>query len=457
VDGSARGLSSDAMARHRPDELLRSSASMDTRETPASGGGAMVVKSLGGSAHQVAVRRALPGSDWALVVVRNGTTQVAYRLFGIAITLLLGAVVLAYFIAMQRQVGVESAISTKHQEAEGRAVEMARQADTDALTGVLNRHGFNSLMSRELARARRYTHPLSVVMLDIDHFKSVNDRFGHPAGDKVLVAVAALLETYVRESDRVARWGGEEFVVIAPMTNLAGAAQLAEKLRALLEDSPLGPDGPITASFGIAEVGEGDTAEAFLHRADQALYRAKTSGRNRVEGLSRATDIAGNPWNESRREDDMVGGKQLYAGTGFPPIDREHLELSNALESFVQLVNAGNADQVRPALAALITGVSVHFQHEESLMAEFFYPQCLQHEEAHALFVDDVRRFQNILLSKGLTPDFRRWAVGRLLEWFRFHILAHDVGLGQFLKKVGASGTDGATRTEMPRPDVTHV
>jgi diguanylate cyclase (GGDEF)-like protein len=237
--------------------------------------------SLEGQKH-VVVRRSIPNSAWSLVVFKKERTQVANRLLGIVITLLLCAVVLTYFVAMQRQLGAESYITVKRREAEGRAREMARKADTDALTGVLNRMGFNEAMSRELGRARRYQQPLSVAILDIDHFKKVNDEFGHPVGDQVLVRTANLLSSCVRDSDTVARWGGEEFAVIAPMTAEEGAASLAEKLRSIMAATHLGPKEPVTASFGVAELRGDDTVESLLQRADAALYRAKESGRNRV-------------------------------------------------------------------------------------------------------------------------------------------------------------------------------
>jgi diguanylate cyclase (GGDEF)-like protein len=142
--------------------------------------------------------------------------------------------------------------------------------------------GFNDAISRELSRARRYQQTLSVAIADIDHFKRVNDEFGHPVGDQVLVRTARLLSSCVRESDTVARWGGEEFAVITPMTTEEGAACLAEKLRSIMAATHLGPKEAVTASFGVAELGPDDTVETLLQRADAALYRAKQSGRNQV-------------------------------------------------------------------------------------------------------------------------------------------------------------------------------
>ena len=128
---------------------------------------------------------------------------------------------------------------------------------------------------------------------------------------------------------------------------------------------------------------------------------------------------------------------QLYTSTGFDPIDDEHEVLSLALAAFVETVNAGKVDEIRRSLDDVIHGVASHFSHEEEMMAGFAYPMRKQHEDAHAAFVADARRFQAEFEKTALTPNFRRWAVGRLPEWFRFHILAHDMGLAQFLLRAG--------------------
>jgi diguanylate cyclase (GGDEF)-like protein/hemerythrin-like metal-binding protein len=385
---------------------------------------------------KLATRLPIAASDWSLVVFKSAKTQVANRVLGIVITLLLCSMILTYFVAMQRQFGVESAVADKRRQAEGRAREFARKADTDALTGVLNRLGFNGAFSREFERARRYRQPLSVVILDLDHFKRVNDDHGHVAGDQVLMGVARLVEAHIRESDIVARWGGEEFVVLAPMTPLQGGGQLAEKLRAQLEQTPLGPAGPVTASLGVAELLPGDSMEALLHRADEALYRVKNGGRNAVAlGAPDPAEGAGPEPAPARLEQH---GTSFYADTGFAPIDEEHRALAEALESFVRKVNAGRAAEVQLALEAILVSAGAHFGHEERLMLGSSYPLRQRHGENHALFVEDARRFLEELRANGLTLSFRRWAVGRLLEWFRLHVLAHDVALGRFLREAGS-------------------
>ena len=172
------------------------------------------------------------------------------------------------------------------EEARARAETASEMSMTDALTGLLNRYGLQSSLQRELSEARRYARPLSCLLIDIDFFKSVNDTYGHAAGDTALRQVARVLTEAVRGSDVVSRHGGEEFLVLAPATGIEGAVALAEKIR-LAASSRLYGDGervfPITLSVGAAQLGESESAHDMIARADQALYHAKEAGRNRVE------------------------------------------------------------------------------------------------------------------------------------------------------------------------------
>jgi diguanylate cyclase (GGDEF)-like protein/PAS domain S-box-containing protein len=155
-------------------------------------------------------------------------------------------------------------------------------ATTDRLTGVKNRGAFNDKLTEEFDRAVRYSHPLSVILLDVDHFKPFNDTFGHPAGDAVLKQVAAALQKTVRGSDTVARYGGEEFVVLLPDTDYAGAMVLAERCRRAIAGASWGLRS-ITVSVGVGTLGP-TTAEAaaLVKEADDALYCSKHAGRNKV-------------------------------------------------------------------------------------------------------------------------------------------------------------------------------
>lgn len=160
-----------------------------------------------------------------------------------------------------------------------------RQATTDDLTGLVNRRRFLEALDGEIVRAEALGTPVSIVLVDLDDFKLVNDRFGHAAGDELLRQFAARTLVHLRDVDVAGRLGGEEFAVVVPETNAAGAAAVAERLRRSLATLPL-PAGAesalVTASFGVAERVPGEGGSDLLRRADAALYRAKREGRNRV-------------------------------------------------------------------------------------------------------------------------------------------------------------------------------
>jgi diguanylate cyclase (GGDEF)-like protein len=161
-----------------------------------------------------------------------------------------------------------------------------RQAVTDELTGLVNRRGFLDALRMEIARAERLGGPVSVLLLDLDDFKLINDRFGHHGGDEVLQAFANVIRAHSRDVDVAARLGGEEFAVLLPETELRGAAAGAERLCAALAQLRIwlgsGQQVSVTASFGVAELTEGQSWEDLLRVADDALYRAKAEGKNRV-------------------------------------------------------------------------------------------------------------------------------------------------------------------------------
>ncbi len=159
-------------------------------------------------------------------------------------------------------------------------------ATTDTLTGLLNRRAFVEWGRREVLRSTRYQDPLSMLLLDVDHFKAINDQRGHAVGDTVLSCLARLLTANVRSCDVVARWGGEEFVIALPSTPLEGATQVADRIRRELEIheivDPGGSRVPVTASFGVAQLQSKELLEELVDRADRAMYGAKSAGRNRV-------------------------------------------------------------------------------------------------------------------------------------------------------------------------------
>jgi len=177
----------------------------------------------------------------------------------------------------------EKAIHSLHEQVE----HLSKAANYDALTQVLNRHGLESILELELPRLRQYPCPLSLILCDIDRFKGINDTYGHAKGDEILKGVAQLLKSNVRESELVCRWGGEEFLILAPNLNESLAFDLAERLRLILNRHYCTTALPITASFGVAALHSGeDQIDACLERADRALYAAKNGGRNQSRKAS---------------------------------------------------------------------------------------------------------------------------------------------------------------------------
>ena len=171
-----------------------------------------------------------------------------------------------------------------------------KQALVDGLTGLANRRLCTAALDKELARAERFGEPLALVLADLDDFKSINDRFGHPTGDEVLRAFADLLQGSVREIDLAGRWGGEEFVMLLPETDLEGGRKLADRIRqTLAEHEFTGRDAAtfrVTASLGVAAFPDAPSEDQLVAAADAALYDAKRSGKNRV-GSAAVTVISG--------------------------------------------------------------------------------------------------------------------------------------------------------------------
>lgn len=160
--------------------------------------------------------------------------------------------------------------------------EIKRLSEEDYLTKLYNRRKIHEVIENEISRSKRYNSTFAVILLDIDNFKNTNDSFGHNTGDKLLVEISNIIRRTIRESDISSRWGGEEFLVFCPQTTSDGAFALAEKLRLNIEQYEFEDVGYKTASFGVARIEHGDSVQSLIHRADEALYSAKKSGKNMV-------------------------------------------------------------------------------------------------------------------------------------------------------------------------------
>ena len=224
------------------------------------------------------------------IVVEISRAELAIRqheMLQITLVILLGGLLLASGLSSRIAAGVMAQLDAASAELRQQKEAAEALARTDALTGLANRRAFDEAAYHEIQRAQRYGTPLALVMADLDYFKSVNDKYGHHVGDLVLQDFARVLLASVRGIDIVGRWGGEEFVILMPGTDLEEARQVAERMRLAVAGAPTKFDGKAcgyTASFGVAALlAETPTMDSLLGRADAAMYRAKDNGRNRIE------------------------------------------------------------------------------------------------------------------------------------------------------------------------------
>lgn len=245
-------------------------------------------------------------------------------------------------------------------------------AITDELTGIHNRYFFDKKIIEEMDRADRYNEKLSLAIFDLDHFKRVNDFWGHDVGDSVLINVVMLVRNIMRKTDILARWGGEEFVILMNQTSLEGARKVAEKLRCSISEYMHPKVGQVTASFGVAERAVGEGVEKWFKRVDKALYRAKNEGRNCVACFENTQfGLVHLEWNDN-----------LECGNG--EVDWQHrriLELGNEL---IELsLTSVDSEKTMIQLNHLIEHIIYHFSYEEGILEKIGYNDLEKHKNLH--------------------------------------------------------------------------
>jgi diguanylate cyclase (GGDEF)-like protein/hemerythrin-like metal-binding protein len=260
---------------------------------------------------------------------------------------------------------------------------LRRLCSTDVLTGAGNRRHFEEVVAAELERSVRYRQSVSLILIDIDHFKRVNDTCGHQAGDSVLRELVSVARKTIRSIDMLFRWGGEEFVVIAASTGYRGSAAVAEKFREAVEAHRFQGVGSVTVSLGVAEHLAPESAETWFRRLDDALYRAKDSGRNRVwvERLGSSDLWAA----ESGPSVVRLVWQEAYE-CGEPNIDSQHRELF-ALANAALDASFKTAEPRAPFEAAidkLLAHIVKHFADEEETLEARGYNDLVRHKAAHA-------------------------------------------------------------------------
>lgn len=280
----------------------------------------------------------------------------------------------------------EAAGKTLRQDNErlqARITELESLSATDPLTGAWNRAQLARMVELEIGRAERSGQPVTLILIDIDHFKRVNDEHGHLTGDAVLTEFVGRLRKRMRNTDALFRWGGDEFVVLATCIGYRGGAALADGLRKAIAAAPFPVVESITASLGVTEYMEGESAESWFKRTDVALYVAKSLGRDRIH-----IDRQGTSDRQAKRAG--AGARQrpwLQAyESGDPVIDAEHRELFDLGNALIAAEIQQDAEPGfwRALLDKILAHLIQHFRSEEAVMAKHGYGALAIHQRAHA-------------------------------------------------------------------------
>lgn len=310
----------------------------------------------------------------------------------------------------------ETAYETELAELHNRISELEKLSSIDRLTGAWNRVHFDKTIAIELSRSVRYHQPLAFILIDIDHFKLVNDSYGHAVGDVVLRELSKVVTMNIRASDMLFRWGGEEFVILATSTSYRSAGFLAEKLRAKIEKQKIETAGNITISMGVAEHISGESKNSFFQRTDAALYAAKNGGRNRVvidpQGSSDlwATDqsavILRLNWHESY-------------DCGEPTIDQQHRKLFELANILIESAfgRGENPKLFDSALVKLLEHVVQHFTDEEAILARHHYAGLDVQAHAHKGLIERALQLRDAAAAGGVT-------IGELVEFLADEVVA---------------------------------
>ncbi|MEL7603141.1 MAG: diguanylate cyclase, partial [Bacillota bacterium] len=291
---------------------------------------------------------------------------------------------------------------------------------TDALTGLRNRHFLNAVIETELSRAERYHQNLSIISFDLDRFKRINDLYGHPVGDEVLITTARIARETIRESDILVRMGGEEFMILLTNTGLGAALRVADRLRQNLAAEAHPIAGKITASFGVVEKRAGEDYTSLYSRVDEALYQAKEDGRNCVR---------------TYKEDASIGELVLKLEwkkdweCGEETIDEQHRGLSRLLNRLLKTDPEGTEGY----LDELEHRLKEHFDYEERVLDRVGFPELERHRAEHKRLLEKFAGQRQMIMEGALTPlALFTYAVEEVVVG---HLLEEDTKFFPYLKK----------------------
>ncbi len=288
----------------------------------------------------------------------------------------------------------------------------------DRLTGAWNRMHIEEQAKQEMARLQRYGYAVSLIMVDLDHFKLINDRFGHATGDQILKDFCSIAQGCIRMSDVFGRWGGEEFVVLLPNSELSSALHLAERMRSALEQHSFVGDLKVTASLGVAVCRPTDSLESWLYRADMALYRAKAGGRNRVEAELPESG-------ESRVSHADAGFVELVWNSAYdsgnPQIDQQHRALfAHADKLLKEILSDRPKQEIGSLFSALLGEIRRHFADEDAVLEAVAYPDAGRHREIHQDLLARAEELADLFASDQL-------GAGELIHYFAYEVIARHM------------------------------
>lgn len=308
--------------------------------------------------------------------------------------------------------------------------EAQRLATYDPLTKVYNRAQVESTIKKEIAKFQRLKQDSSIIFIDLDNFKRINDTYGHNVGDSVLVQLCRVTENTLRPFDMIARWGGEEFIVILPNTNFQNAHLVATRLCQLIANTAFDKVEKVTASFGVATYQADEPWNIWIDRADSAMYLAKKNGKNRVEPQNEH-DVVKPKIEQSSSFLHLVWNKSFECG--HPTIDAQHQELfvhANAL--FTAFLNGESKSNILALINTLLSAVGVHFSDEIKILRSIHYPDVDAHEEIHKEIVrkaiSAVQRYEHGQLQLGELFSFLAYDVVDI------HMLKDDQKFFSFVK-----------------------
>lgn len=311
-------------------------------------------------------------------------------------------------------------------------------ASTDKLTGVWNRRRLQEAVSGELDRLMRYEHPLSLMIIDLDFFKEINDHHGHAVGDQVLVQVATTMQTNLRASDSLTRWGGDEFIVLCPDTTFTTCTALAKRLHQEVKRAQFPLSLSLTVSIGVAECRGGDTWDQWLQRADAALYKAKGNGRDQVQ-IDRGNAGSANAQGKARPKFVHLSWHAAYE-CGNQIIDEQHAGLFADVNALLAaLLSSQPKDKVAALIGTLNQNIAQHFHDEEEILVAAGYVGAVQHAALHTELVN-----RGIQLTARFYED--TLDIGELFQYLAYdvvarHFLGADLAFFPFVQNehVGAS------------------